>query len=80
MSEISNFKLLTIQDIAYLVSYLQYLISFVVTKKNTDPSELNQAIINFCCDEIYDVISMVIFSVISIRKDNELQLRVDNLK
>lgn len=31
------------------------------------------------CDEILDAVSMLIFSVISIRKDNELKLRKDDL-
>ena len=37
-------------------------------------------IMNFICDEIYDVTSMLIISIVALRKDNDLQLRNDNLQ
>lgn len=78
--EVTNFKKISIQDLGALASYLQHCITYVESRLHSDNSELSQSIINFACDEIYDTISTTIISIISIRKDNELQLRSDNLK
>ena len=61
--------------------YLQKLVTFIQKKVNQKAeSELIRYTINFVCDDIFDLVSMLILSVICIRKDNEIQLRNDNLK
>lgn len=63
-----------------MVVYLQKVVN-LLKKKISDPqSNLNDALITFLCDEIYSLISMIIFSIIVIRKDNDLQLRNDSIK
>jgi hypothetical protein len=78
-SDITDFKKMSIQDISDMVAYLQLLILYVSQRLIMESSELVQSIIAFVCDEIHDLISTVIMCVISLRKDNELQLRRDKL-
>jgi hypothetical protein len=43
-----------------------------------DDDYLFSYVLDVVCDEIYDLISTIIMSVIAIRKDNQLGLRKDN--
>jgi hypothetical protein len=54
-----------------MVIYLQQLIIYTSKRPQIDSNcDLSQYIINFVCDEIYDLISTIIMCVISLRKDN----------
>lgn len=46
----NNFKKVTIQDLAAIISYLQHLIVYVENMVRLDNSQLSQSIINFACD------------------------------
>lgn len=62
---------MSIQDINLMVIYLQQLIIYTSKRPQIDSNcDLSQYIINFVCDEIYDLISTIIMCVISLRKDN----------
>lgn len=78
--DVSKFNTLEIKDIGHMVAYLEkltgYLKKYVSDYKG---SELITMVINFICDDIYDLVSMLVMSIIALRKDNDLQLRNDNL-
>lgn len=51
--------------------YLQKLVSFLkIQVKDKSADFFYDLTINFACDDIYDIVSMLIVSVICIRKDN----------
>jgi hypothetical protein len=79
ISDIANFRKMGIEDIGGMVGYLQQLILYVTHCLAMDSSELSHYLSSFTCDEIHDLISTTIMCVISLRRDNELQLRRDKL-
>jgi hypothetical protein len=50
MMQVSNFKQLSISDLGSMLTYLQYLITYIGNFPHADISDLSQSIINFSCD------------------------------
>ena len=83
VSEISKFKQLEIKDFEHMIAYLEKLVINLKRFTSADDiknTELCTTIINFICDQIYDLVSMLIMSIVAVRKDNDLQLRADDLQ
>ena len=81
LDDFSKFKCITVEFIQFIQEYLNWLTSSVKTKFLFIKKDENliEYIKEVYCDEILDSISTIIFSIISIRKDNELKLRKDPL-
>lgn len=67
--------------ITTLYNHLTWTIDSINTKFifSKDDKPIFDYVREIYCDEILDCISMLIFSIICMRKDNQLQLRKDNL-
>lgn len=50
MMQVNNFKQLSILDLGSMLTYLQYLITYIGNFPHADISDLSQSIINFSCD------------------------------
>ena len=80
LEDICQFKLLYISNLVAMMKYFDILLSYankLVSYKEDD--YLFHFVLEVICDEIYDLISMIIFCIICIRKDNQLGLRKDNI-
>lgn len=51
-----------------------------LVKNKSEEASLDPVIVTYACDDIFDLVSMLVVSVICIRRDNDLQLRCDNMK
>lgn len=75
-----QFKILTFNHLKNLLKYMEILLAYssklLIFKDN---EYIFYYVLENICDEIYDLISMIIFSIICIRKDNQIGLRKDNL-
>jgi hypothetical protein len=66
-------------NLGAMIKYLDGVVAYankLVGYKDDD--YLFSYVLEVVCDEIYDLISTIIMSVIAIRKDNQLGLRKDN--
>lgn len=75
-----QFRLLCVSNLVNMMKYLDLVLLFankLVVYKEDD--YLYHFVLEVVCDEIYDLISMVVLSVIAMRKDNQLGLRKDNV-
>ena len=82
IDDFSKFKLITVEAIEGFQNYLNWILTsiknkFLFLKKDEN---LIEYIKELYCDEVLDLISTMIFSILSIRKDNELKLRKDSLE
>lgn len=82
IDDFSKFKLITVEAIDGFQNYLNWILTsiknkFLFLKKD---ESLIEYIKELYCDEVLDLISTMIFSILSIRKDNELKLRKDSLE
>jgi hypothetical protein len=82
IEDLSKFKLVTVEVLEDLLKYLSWVTDSIKTKLlfiKKDKGVLSYAK-ELYCDEIMDIISMLIFAVICLRKDNELKIRKDPLE